>query len=117
MGHTMLQRRRVHVDGVVQGVGFRPFIYGLAVRYRLTGWVLNSSSGVDIEAQGAPEALAAFQAAITAEAPRLARIDRVVGQVIPISGNEDTFVIRHSQADAGTSLISPDVATCPDCLA
>ena len=75
-----LARRHIHVDGVVQGVGFRPFIYGLALRYALTGWVLNSSSGVDIEAQAAPDVLDAFQAAITAEAPPLARIDQVSAQ-------------------------------------
>ncbi|MBN1312855.1 MAG: carbamoyltransferase HypF [Anaerolineae bacterium] len=111
------KRRHIHVDGVVQGVGFRPFIYGLAVRYHLTGWVLNSSSGVDVEAQGTLEALDAFQEAITSEAPRLARIDRVTAHVIPPDGNGDGFTIRHSSADAGTSLVSPDVATCPDCLA
>jgi hydrogenase maturation protein HypF len=114
---SLSERRHIHVDGVVQGVGFRPFIYGLAVRYRLAGWVLNSSSGVDIEVQGAPEALDAFQMAITAEAPRLARIDRVTAHTLPLDGDEDGFAIRHSQADGGTSLVSPDVATCPDCLA
>jgi len=111
------ERRRFHVDGVVQGVGFRPFIYSLAVRYGLSGWVLNSSSGVDIEAQGAPDALDAFQRSIVTEAPRLARIDRVVMARIPPEENGDGFVIRHSEADSGTSLVSPDVATCPDCLA
>ncbi len=114
---TALERRRIHVDGVVQGVGFRPFIYGLATRHGLTGWVLNSSSGVDIEVQGAPQQVAAFVEAIRAEAPPLARIDRLIAQPIPPDGNETTFVIRHSEADAGTSLISPDVATCADCLA
>lgn len=109
------KRRHIHVDGVVQGVGFRPFIYGLATRQGLTGWVLNSSSGVDIEVQGEGDALDAFQNAITAEAPRLARIDRVVATNIPPSDDE-SFIIRHSEADTGTSLVSPDVATCPDCL-
>ncbi|MEJ2149120.1 MAG: Sua5/YciO/YrdC/YwlC family protein, partial [Chloroflexota bacterium] len=73
--HRPIERRHVHVDGVVQGVGFRPFIYGLAARFGLSGWVLNSSSGVDVEVQGAVAALDAFQEAITAEAPPLARID------------------------------------------
>ena len=53
------QGLRLHVSGVVQGVGFRPFVYGLARRYDLTGWVRNSSSGVDIEIDGPAEALAA----------------------------------------------------------
>ncbi len=111
------ERRHIHVDGVVQGVGFRPFIYGLATRYRLTGWVLNSSSGVDIEVQGPPEALDEFQAAITAEAPPLARIDRVTAAPLSPDGADAAFVIRHSEADTGVSLVSPDVATCPACLA
>lgn len=113
----MLERRQLHVDGVVQGVGFRPFIYGLALRHRLTGWVLNSSAGVDIQVQGTPTALSAFQEAILTEAPRLARIDRVSGQSIPLEQREDRFVIRRSEAHGGISLISPDVSTCPDCLA
>ncbi|MEM4724455.1 MAG: carbamoyltransferase HypF [Candidatus Hadarchaeum sp.] len=111
-----LSRWHIHIDGVVQGVGFRPFIYGLAVRHALTGWVLNSSSGVDIEVQGPNVQLAAFQAAITVEAPPLARIDRLVATPIPVI-SEQGFSIRDSAPDTGTSLVSPDVATCPDCLA
>jgi hydrogenase maturation protein HypF len=114
--NNSLERRHIHVDGVVQGVGFRPFIYGLAARFALSGWVLNSSSGVDIEVQGAKAALDAFQEAIRAEAPPLARIDRVIGLPLPVDGAEGGFVIRESAADEGTSLVSPDVATCPDCL-
>ncbi len=114
---TEPERRHIHVDGVVQGVGFRPFIYGLAARYGLAGWVLNSSSGVDIQVESAPAVLDAFQHAISAEAPPLARIERVTAAVL--SRDDDAFegfTIRHSAADSGTSLVSPDVATCPDCL-
>jgi hydrogenase maturation protein HypF len=113
----LIQRRHIHVDGVVQGVGFRPFIYGLAIRHGLTGWVMNSSAGVDIEVQGSISDLDAFQTAIIAEAPRLARIDRVEGQSTPVIAGDDTFAIHHSAATGGISLVSPDVATCPDCLA
>ncbi len=112
------ERRHIHVDGVVQGVGFRPFIYGLAVRHGLTGWVLNTSSGVDIAVEGPPAVLDFFQQAIIAEAPPLARIDRLI--VTPLSSDSEpftAFTIRHSTADAGASLVAPDVATCPDCLA
>ena len=114
--NSVIERRHIHVDGVVQGVGFRPFIYGLALRHALVGWVLNSSSGVDIEVQAAPDVLDAFQAAITAEAPPLARIDRVTAAPLDVDPQESGFSIRHSASDAGTSLVSPDVATCPDCL-
>lgn len=113
---SKIERRRIHVDGVVQGVGFRPFVFGLADRWKLAGWVLNSSSGVDIEVQGPSASLDSLETAISAQAPRLARIDRVSSHQIPVLGNETGFVIRHSQAAAGVSLISPDVATCPDCL-
>ncbi len=112
-----IERWHIHVDGVVQGVGFRPFIYGLATRFGLSGWVLNASSGVDIEAQGPSGALDAFQRAITAETPRLARIDRVSAETIAPQAGESEFIIRHSEVDTGVSLVSPDVATCPDCLA
>src|SRR5574341_145413 len=111
------ERWRIHVDGVVQGVGFRPFVFGLASRLSLTGWVLNSSAGVDIEAQGPPVDLAAFRGAITAQAPPLARIERLASEMIPILHTETGFAIRHSENGAGVSLISPDVVTCSDCLA
>jgi hydrogenase maturation protein HypF len=114
--NTQLSRRRIHVDGVVQGVGFRPFIYGLAMRFRLTGWVLNSSSGVDIEVQGSGAAVAAFELAVTAEAPPLSRIDAVASTQCPLDLDDTSFSIRFSERSDGTSLIAPDVRTCPDCL-
>ena len=113
---TNIERHHIHVDGVVQGVGFRPFIYGLATHAGLKGWVLNHSSGVDIEVQGSPEALIAFEYAITKEAPPLARIDCVVSETVPLEPEEDAFTIRQSKAGAGSSLVSPDVRTCDDCL-
>ncbi|HEY63653.1 MAG TPA: carbamoyltransferase HypF [Caldilineae bacterium] len=110
-------RRRVHVRGVVQGVGFRPFIYNLARRYELYGWVCNTSSGVDIEVEGPPPALDKFLRALTDEAPPLARIDAVESQDLPPNGYR-SFEIRHSQAQSGKfQPISPDVATCDACLA
>ena len=60
MTDTITAGRRIHVSGVVQGVGFRPFIYGLALRHTLTGWVRNTSAGVEIEVDGTPEALDAM---------------------------------------------------------
>lgn len=108
-------RQHIHVTGVVQGVGFRPFVYGLAHRLGLDGWVYNSSDGVDIEVQGKAEQLARFEAALQEQAPPLARIDAVT-----VSSAEPTqergFVIRQSVVKSGASLVSPDVATCPDCL-
>ncbi len=109
--------RRIHISGVVQGVGFRPFIYTLALRHGLCGWVRNTSAGVEIEVEGTGEALDAFVAAIRAEAPPLSRIEAMTVQAIPANGYT-RFEIQHSQAVEGAyQPISPDVATCDDCLA
>jgi hydrogenase maturation protein HypF len=111
-----IERRRVRVQGIVQGVGFRPFVYGQAQRRGLAGFVRNDSSGVTIEIEGTPEALDGFLYALRAEAPPLARIDTVAVEPIPLR-HESIFVIAHSQAGAERqALISPDTATCDDCL-
>jgi hydrogenase maturation protein HypF len=107
---------RITVRGVVQGVGFRPFIYNLAERYRLRGWVLNDSSGVEIEVEGTPETIEAFVAAIRQEAPPLAHIASLEVRQATVQGYEG-FKIRHSERQAGRyQLVSPDIATCGDCL-
>jgi len=107
---------RISITGVVQGVGFRPFVYNLARRLGVRGWVLNHSGGVDIEVEADPETLTAFLAGLRAEAPPLAHIASLETTPIPSNGYT-TFEIRHSEAQAGRFvLISPDVATCPDCL-
>ena len=109
-------RARIWVRGVVQGVGFRPFVYNLAERFGLSGWVLNDSSGVEIEAEGRPEALDAFLVAIRAEAPPLAHIESLEARRAPPRSYEG-FEIRHSERQAGHyQLVSPDIATCRDCL-
>jgi hydrogenase maturation protein HypF len=107
---------KIHVTGVVQGVGFRPFVYGLATRNELAGWVCNTSAGVDIEVEGAAATLENFVAALTAEAPPLARIEDVTVSEIPPNGYTQ-FTIRHSEAQPGAfQPISPDICTCEDCL-
>ncbi len=112
----MAAARQIHVNGVVQGVGFRPFIYGLAQRYSLTGWVRNTSAGVDIEVVGDGEALESFTQAITAEAPPLSRIESVEWHEIAPNGYT-RFEIKHSAAVEGAyQPISPDMAVCEDCL-
>jgi hydrogenase maturation protein HypF len=109
-------RKKISVRGVVQGVGFRPFIFRLADDHNLTGWVLNHSGGVEIEVEGAPGALATFVRDLTAQAPPLARIVAVEVVDAEPSGYSD-FEIRHSVAQEGRyQLISPDIATCNDCL-
>lgn len=107
---------QIAVTGVVQGVGFRPFVYGLAQRWGITGWVLNHSGGVTIEAEGPPDVLDAFIAALRREAPPLARIDSLEVLVCPVAGHT-RFEIRPSQGRPGQHLpVPPDVATCAECL-
>ncbi|MCO5190136.1 MAG: carbamoyltransferase HypF [Anaerolineae bacterium] len=112
----MQTRLRLRITGVVQGVGFRPFVYGLAQRYGLTGFVGNDSNGVFVEVQGTPESLDAFRSSLVTAAPPLAHIDSVAVTVLPVQ-HETTFVIVRSKSTASANtLISPDVAICADCL-
>ena len=109
-------RLRLLVSGVVQGVGFRPFIYSLAGRLGLTGWVCNTSAGVIVEIEGSGDALEAFTNALEVDAPPLAVIDRVTSEALPPTG-EPAFTIRESRPEPGAfQPISPDLCTCPDCL-
>ncbi|MBI5942964.1 MAG: carbamoyltransferase HypF [Chloroflexi bacterium] len=107
---------RIHVTGVVQGVGFRPFVYGLAARLDLRGWVSNTSAGVEIEVQGQKSKVENFIHSLTAEAPPLARIDSVNVQDKIFDIEYLTFNIQPSTYIAGEfQPISPDVALCADC--
>ena len=111
-------RRRITVNGQVQGVGFRPFVYRLATEMELVGFVRNTPEGVVIEIQGPNRHLNSFQHRLEADQPPLARITRVVSQGIDTDPTTCTFEILKSSAGAGHNvLISPDIATCPDCLA
>ena len=113
--NSTLAAKHIHITGVVQGVGFRPFVYGLATRYGLRGWVCNTSAGVDIEVDGSDETLDRFVAALTAEAPPLARIESVVVSAIDTNGST-SFEIRHSASNPADFLpISPDITLCEDC--
>ena len=113
-----MQARRIQVRGVVQGVGFRPFVWRLAARHRVRGSVRNASGVVEIHAEGPDAALDAFLAALTAKAPPLARVNGVTWVSVPAEGSP-TFEVDAS-VDAGGGnlrLVSPDAATCAACLA
>lgn len=111
------QRLRVDVEGIVQGVGFRPFVYRLATEERLAGWVLNHSAGVVMEVEGSAATLERFLHRLAREVPPLARLEKVRWQEVPVQ-NEETFRIERSAAAAEHfTFLSPDVATCADCLA
>ena len=110
-----LRGASIHISGTVQGVGFRPFVYSLAVRYGLNGWVRNTSAGVDIELDGKAESLEAFIDSLKTELPPLARMDNLIVTFREARGLAG-FEIIHSEAVAGAfQPISPDVSICPDC--
>ena len=112
----MAERHRLAVDGVVQGVGFRPFVYGLARRCGLVGYVRNDSAGVLIEVEGDVAALAEFAHALRTQAPPLARVETVRRDVLPAVGYR-SFSIETSRAGAmRRTLVAADTATCDDCL-
>jgi hydrogenase maturation protein HypF len=110
-----IERRRLRITGVVQGVGFRPFVHGLASRRALGGFVLNDGGGVVVEAEGPPSALEEFTAAIAQQAPSLARLDSLTVEAIEPRSDRD-FRIERSEGGAATALIPADVATCEECL-
>ena len=112
-----LKSASISVRGIVQGVGFRPFVYGLAVKHNLKGWVYNTSEDVRIEIEGEAEAIEQFERELKTGAPPLAHIESITIEYHPPRGYQQ-FEIRQSQAEEGKyQLISPDVATCPACLA
>ncbi|MGZ5309759.1 MAG: acylphosphatase, partial [Solirubrobacterales bacterium] len=115
---TVGSRRRIRarVEGTVQGVGFRPFVFKLATELGLGGWVLNDSSGVLLEVEGEGPAVEEFLARLGGEAPPLAVVERIASEPAECRG-EASFRITESD-DAGEPLaaVSPDMATCGDCL-
>jgi hydrogenase maturation protein HypF len=110
-------RLRVRVEGVVQGVGFRPFVHGLASGLGLSGLVGNDTAGVFIEVEGDREVLDRFLAALEGDAPPLAVIDRVLTEVISPTGSGGFAIVESDPGGERQTLISPDTATCADCLA
>jgi hydrogenase maturation protein HypF len=112
-----VEGRRILVRGTVQGVGFRPWVYRLAVEVGLSGRVRNDPQGVTIEAFGAAAALEAFERRLRHEAPPAARVRAVVRETIPAESAEG-FSIVPSDEGAGSRRVSipPDLATCPECL-
>jgi hydrogenase maturation protein HypF len=112
----MTSARRIHVRGIVQGVGFRPFVYRLAQANRLAGWVLNQERGVEIHIEGGVNALDAFVQELSAHPPPAAQIASIEVQSCPPTGLS-AFAIRESaRADTPTVRISPDLPICDACL-
>jgi hydrogenase maturation protein HypF len=109
-------RRRLRVTGVVQGVGFRPFVYCAAAELSLTGSVANDNGGVVIEVEGDPGALDALVRRVRDAPPPLAVVERVVVDELPARGGTGFEIADSSRSAGGRTLASPDVATCADCL-
>ncbi len=109
--------KRLKVNGIVQGVGFRPFVFQLAQKYGLKGEVANTSAGVSIHVEGPAGQITSFESDLAAHAPPLAYIVDIAGQAATVKQSPD-FAIVKSQGDCRMStLISPDVSVCDDCLA
>ena len=111
----------IHVTGIVQGVGMRPFVYREAMAHGICGWVLNAGDGVHVEAHASAEALEDFVAALSEHAPAAARVERVEVAELAAgtwdAADEQGFRIVASQDQtAHTTFISPDIATCDNCL-
>ena len=111
------QRVRVRVEGTVQGVGFRPFVYRLAAELDLAGWVLNDSRGVLIEAEGELGALAQLLERLRSDAPPLAIVERVSDEPLDPTGEPGFRITESEDRGSADAAVSPDVATCDDCLA
>ena len=117
--HTLptLSRRQIQISGIVQGVGFRPFVYNLALRLGIHGFVLNDASGVIIEAQGDKKTLDDFLRCLKKERPTLSRIDKITTTNISLA-NKQGFEVLHSIASKdATTLIPTDIAMCAACEA
>ena len=109
------QRRAFRVSGIVQGVGFRPFVYRLAVRLGLGGWVLNDSAGVGIEAEGTPAALDSFGEALRTQAPLAAAVTAVTYTETAALGEVSFRILPSPAGEPARTLVSPDLAVCADC--
>lgn len=110
-------RRRFEVRGVVQGVGFRPFVYVTAAELALVGSVANTGAGVVAEVEGDADAVAEFGRRLRADPPPLAAVESVMETDRPLSGGAEFTIADSSAADRVRTLVSPDTATCQDCLA
>jgi hydrogenase maturation protein HypF len=111
-----VERVRIRIEGVVQGVGFRPFVHRLAAELGLAGFVHNDERGVVIEAEGAAPALEALLARLGAEAPPMAVVDRVSAEAVPARGGSGFAIASSTSAARPDALVSPDAATCEACL-
>jgi hydrogenase maturation protein HypF len=108
-------RQRIDVSGIVQGVGFRPFIYRLALDCKLAGTVVNTAAGVSIEVQGPADQVQRFQERLPREAPPLSRITGIEARSLTLNGDTQFRILHSEKLEAVHTLISPEIAICDDC--
>ncbi|HEU0264131.1 MAG TPA: acylphosphatase, partial [Geobacterales bacterium] len=109
------QRLSIRVEGVVQGVGFRPFVYRLARELSLSGWVRNTPAGVEVEVEGEKGLCQLFVTRLSVEAPPLARMDRLQTAPLPIVGGDQFEILESSHGETRIQ-VAPDGPVCDDCL-
>ena len=107
----------LHVTGIVQGVGFRPFVYTLARQLSIAGWVKNTSDGVFVLAEGTEDAVSAFVHAIRTEVPPMAVVTSVIAEDVEPEGHGGFTIVASETVEGAMTLVSPDIATCEACAA
>ncbi len=112
----MLKARKIYIEGIVQGVGFRPFIFKLANEFNLKGYIYNDTNGVYIEVEGEERAIDEFIKVIPQKAPPLSLIEKIVSEPTEVKGYSEFFIEKSKSGEEKFVLISPDVSTCDDCL-
>ncbi|MEZ0294736.1 MAG: acylphosphatase, partial [Solirubrobacteraceae bacterium] len=113
----MITRARARVEGTVQGVGFRPYVFRLAHDERLAGWVRNDERGVVLEVEGTPDAVERFLARLPREAPPLAAVEHVRSRSLAARGEREFAIVASDARGAAAAPVAPDSATCDACLA
>ncbi len=111
-----MKARKIYIEGIVQGVGFRPFIFKLANEFNLKGYIYNDTNGVYIEVEGEDEDIDRFIEAIPAKAPPLSLIEKITWEQTEVKGYKEFFIEKSKGGEEKFVLISPDVSTCDDCL-
>ena len=112
-----MERALISIHGIVQGVGFRPFIHKLVTQYRLCGFIKNTSSGVELELEGERAELERFAADVPRRAPKLAVIESMeVRYTEELAGYTDFHILKSKTEEFRNTLISPDICICDDCL-
>ncbi len=112
----IIKHFKYSIEGIVQGVGFRPFVYTMALKYSLKGFVLNDSTGVKISIEGKIEDIENFEKYLNANLPPLARIDKLKKVLSPLENFNSFSIIKSIRSSSKYSLVSPDFAMCNDCL-